>query len=94
MRIQIPKLLVELRNQTTAYTPRTIRFGLAGYAWLTTRPRIFRFATRGAALFGRIWGRDGWLRKIPFFLTGWTKKREMPAPAGETFSDWWRKREA
>ena len=94
VRIQIPKLLVELRQQSSAHTPRTIRLGLRGYAWLTTRPRLFRLATRSAALFGRIWGRDGWLRKIPFFLRGWTDKREMPAPADQTFSDWWTNREA
>lgn len=93
MRIQIPKLLVELRQQTTAHTPRSIRLGLAGYAWLTTRPLLFRVVTRGAALFGRLWGRDGWLRKIPFLLRGWTEKREMPAPAAQTFSDWWKHRE-
>ena len=94
VRIDIPKLLVELRRQTTEHTPRTMRIGLSAFAWASTRPRVFRLATRTAAVFGRLWGRNGWLRRIPWVLRSWTKDRELPAPAPQTFSDWWRNREA
>lgn len=94
VRIEIPKLLVELRNQSTGYMPRSIRVGLTAYAWLTTRPRLFRFATRTTSIVARVWSKDGWMRYIPFVLRGWTEKREMPAPAEQTFSDWWRNRGA
>lgn len=94
VRIDIPKLLVELRRQTTEHTPRALRLALAAFAWVSTRPRVFRLATRLLAIFGRIWGRDGWLRRIPWVLRNWTKDRELPAPAPQTFADWWRDREA
>jgi L-lactate dehydrogenase complex protein LldF len=94
VRIDIPDLLVKLRRQTTEYTPRSMRIGLSAFAWASTRPRVFRLASRVAAFFGRVWGHDGWLRSIPWVLRSWTKERELPAPAPQTFSDWWRNREA
>jgi len=92
VRIDIPKLLVELRRQSTDEMQPSIRRGLAVFAWLSTKPRLYRLATRVAALFGRMWSRDGWLRRIPFALRGWTGERDLPAPAKQTFSDWWRNR--
>ncbi len=94
VRIDIPKLLVELRNQSTSYMPVGIRWGIAWYARIATRPLLFRFVTRVGGLVGRVLGRDGWLRRVPGVLRSWSAKREMPAPAPETFNDWWRKREA
>jgi L-lactate dehydrogenase complex protein LldF len=93
VRIDIPKLLVELRRRSTGQMPTGIKRGLAAYAWITTRPRVYRLVTRMAAWFGRVWSRDGWLRRVPV-LRGWTEERELPAPAAETFHDWWRKRGA
>jgi L-lactate dehydrogenase complex protein LldF len=94
VRIQIPKLLVELRNQTTEHMSWGLRHGIIWYARISTRPTLFRFVTRMGGLVGRVLGRDGWLRRIPFVLKGWTEERELPAPAPETFNDWWRKRGA
>ncbi len=94
VRIDIPKLLVKLRNQSTSHMPRGIRWGIAAYAAAATRPKLFRFVTRVGGLVGRVLGRDGWLRRIPGVLRSWSAKREMPAPASQTFNDWWRKREA
>ncbi|MDJ0954385.1 MAG: LutB/LldF family L-lactate oxidation iron-sulfur protein [Acidimicrobiia bacterium] len=94
VRIDIPKLLVELRQQSTGHMPRSIRVGLAGFAWVSTRPRLYRTLTRFVAFFGRWWSKDGWLRHVPFLLRGWRIDRDVPAPAPETFNDWWRKRGA
>lgn len=94
VRIDIPKLLVELRNQSTGHTSRGLRFGLRLFAWLAVRPRFFRLVMRSAGRVGRLWSRDGWMRPIPFFLRTWTDKRDLPAPAPQTFSDWWRRRGA
>jgi len=91
VRIDIPKLLVELRSQSTHTMSPGIRGGLAAYAWASTRPRVFRVLTRLGAIVGKLWSRDGWMRRVPV-LQGWTKERELPAPASETFYDWWRKR--
>lgn len=92
VRIDIPKLLVELRQQSTDHMPWGIRQGIVWYARISTRPRLFRFVTRAGGLVGRLLGRGGWLRRIPGVLRSWSDKREMPAPAPQTFNDWWRKR--
>jgi L-lactate dehydrogenase complex protein LldF len=91
VRIDIPKLLVELRNESTHELSAGLRRGLAIYAGVTTHPRVFRLLTRTAALVAGVWSRDGWMRRIPV-LRNWTRDRELPAPAPETFHDWWRKR--
>ncbi len=93
VRIDIPKLLVELRTQSTHTMSPGIRRGLAAYAWASTHPRVFRVLTRLGAIVGKLWSRDGWMRRVPV-LRAWTKDRELPAPAPETFNDWWRKRGA
>jgi L-lactate dehydrogenase complex protein LldF len=94
IRIDIPKLLVDLRNQSTKHMSRGIRLGIAVYTRVATRPLMFRFVMRLGGLFGGVLGRDGWLRRIPGVLRSWSAEREVPAPARETFADWWRKREA
>jgi len=93
VRIEIPKLLVELRKQSTGHMPRGVRTGIAWYSRIATRPRLFRAVTRFAARVGRLLGRDGWMRPLPWVLRAWTEERALPAPASRTFHDWWRNRE-
>jgi L-lactate dehydrogenase complex protein LldF len=93
VRIDIPSLLVELRRRSTGTVPAGVRRGLAAYAGVTTRPWLFRLVTRLATWVGKLWSRDGWMRRVPV-LRGWTEERDLPAPAPETFHDWWRKRGA
>ena len=94
VRIDIPQLLVELRQQTTRHLPWSIRAGISLYTLLATRPRLFRLAARIASRAGRIAGRGGWIRRIPGVLRSWTQTRDLPAPAAETFHEWWVKRGA
>lgn len=35
----------------------------------------------------------GWVKKMPSVAAGWTQIRDMPAPAGKTFHQMWKKRE-
>jgi L-lactate dehydrogenase complex protein LldF len=93
VRIDIPKLLVELRKESTGRAKPGLRRGLAAFAWVTTHPRVYRLVTRLGGWFGRVWGRSGWLRWVPV-LKGWTASRDLPAPAQLTFQDWWRRRGA
>jgi len=92
VRIDIPRLLVDLRRQTTRHKPWTIRTGIALYSRVATRPGLFRLLTRVAGVFGRVLGRSGWLPHIPGLLRSWSAARDVPAPAPQTFDDWWRKR--
>jgi L-lactate dehydrogenase complex protein LldF len=94
VRIDIPRLLVDLRQQTTRHMPWSIRVGISLFTRLATRPRLFRPATRMASLVGQVAGRGGWMPRIPGLLRSWSRTRDVPAPAAETFSEWWVKRGA
>lgn len=94
VRIDIPDLLVELRRQTTDRAQVGMSLAVRLYAALTTRPRLFRFFTRLTGWMARLWSRKGWMRRVPFLLRSWTADRDLPAPAPETFNDWWRRRGA
>lgn len=89
VRIDIPGLLVELRQQSTRYTSWSIRTAISLYARAATRPRLYRLGARIAAIVGRVVGRGGWMRRVPGLLRSWTRRRDLPAPAPQTFSDWW-----
>jgi L-lactate dehydrogenase complex protein LldF len=71
-------------------TPRTVRQGLAIWAYAARRPKLYRrlagFANRLLALFGRATGR---YRALPL-AGGWTRFRDFPAPpSGGTFHAQW-----
>ncbi len=48
-----------------------------GYAWSATVARAARLGAR-----------DGWRRRVPG-LRGWTRARDLPVPARESFRAWW-----
>jgi len=94
MRIPLPKMMRHWRENQfqKKLTPPTARYGLAFWAFLAKRPRLYHLGTRltmailGA--FGRAKGRFRWLP----LAGGWTGSRDMPAPEGQTFQAAWRER--
>lgn len=93
VKIQIPEMLVRLREQMveTPAAPSRLE-GLAYRCWarVLKSPRLYRSATWLAAQTVGRWHRgERWLRKLPGKLSGWTKQRDFPAPADERFRDWW-----
>jgi L-lactate dehydrogenase complex protein LldF len=91
VRIDIPSLLVHLRARTVEQhsipTPEAI--GMAAAAWTMAKPARFRLGTRLMRL-GRLLSRHGRIRRLPPPLSGWTQARDFPAPARQSFRDWWR----
>ena len=87
VRIDIPSILVHLRNQVSH--PRTEAAVMAAAAYTMDRPRLYASAQRAAKL-ARIAGRRG--RGLPPPLNGWSASRDLPTPPKETFRDWWRGR--
>ena len=94
VKIQIPEMLIQLRDQLHQEP------GQLG--WVESMSyRMWARAMRSRWLYGlgtwlatRTVGRmtrDGWLRRLPFGLRGWTDTRDFPAPAAERFRDWWRR---
>ncbi len=94
MRIPLPNMMRHWREDQfqKKLTPPTARYGLAFWAFLAKRPRLYHgFARTAMALlgaFGRAKGRFRWLP----LAGGWTGSRDMPAPAGTTFQAAWRKK--
>jgi L-lactate dehydrogenase complex protein LldF len=87
VRIPLPKLMRHWREREFErhLQPATVRSGLKVWGFFARRPALYRLATRiamgGLGLLGRGKGR---FARLP--LAGnWTKNRDFPAPAGETF---------
>ena len=91
MRIPLPRMLRQLRDRQfeAGLSPKTLRWGLSGWAFLALRPKLYQLAMRigvGAlALLGRGKGR---FRRLPL-ASGWTTARDLAAPQGKTFQQMW-----
>jgi L-lactate dehydrogenase complex protein LldF len=95
VRIPLPKLMRHWREREFErhLSPKGMRRGLALWAFLARRPKLYRrvtlLANRVLALFGRATGRYS---ALPL-AGGWTRFRDFPAPpAGGTFHAQWARR--
>jgi L-lactate dehydrogenase complex protein LldF len=89
VKIPLPDLLRKLREQQFErhLKPQSERFGLALWAYLAERPRLYAAATAFAARMLRwMGGSRGLIRRLPL-AGGWTDTRDMPAPEGRTFRE-------
>ncbi len=93
VKIALPDMLVQLRDdlhnepgqvgwlESLAYKnwARSLRSPwMYGWAtWLATR------------IVGRWKKKNPWIRRLPGGLSGWTEKRDFPAPSHRRFRDWW-----
>ena len=87
VKIPLPDLLRRLRRRQheAKLDSRYSRLGLGLWSALATRPGIYQLVTQwGVALLKMLSGRQGRLRRLPL-AGGWTRARDMPAPAGRTF---------
>ena len=94
MMIPLPDLMRHWREKEfeRGLSPATQRFGIRFWAFFARRPRLYRFATRIAMrALGNLGHAKGRFRTLPL-AGGWTKHRDLPAPAGRTFMDEYRAR--
>jgi L-lactate dehydrogenase complex protein LldF len=101
VKIDIPKILLELRSDVTkagARDRRNIpeRFAFRAFAYLATHPRLFEFAGRIAASLAPA-GDGGWIRSLPAPLNigpvaAWLSRRDLPPPPPRSFREIWRRR--
>ncbi len=99
VRIDIPEVLVHLRGQVVRHSEATHRLptaegaGMGLAAWTLRTPRRLGLAERAAGLGGRLFGREGRLRRIPGPgpVGGWFRARDLKVPARESFRAWWRR---
>jgi L-lactate dehydrogenase complex protein LldF len=84
--IPLPTLLRGWRDRSwrEGLEPATMRFGLGVFAFVASRPALYRLGMSAAVRAMRLFGRGGWVRGMPG-LGAWTRHRDFPAPARKTF---------
>jgi L-lactate dehydrogenase complex protein LldF len=92
VRIDIPSILVHLRDAAVTASPRVKpeAVAMAAASWVMASPRRFAAAERLARIL-RLWSRRGQLTRLPPPLRAWSISRDAPLPAPETFRHWWRR---
>jgi L-lactate dehydrogenase complex protein LldF len=93
VRIDIPSILVHLRNRVTesksGVSPEALT--MAAASWVMASPARFAVAERSSRI-ARLWARRrGRLSTLPPPLSAWTRSRDLPLPPRETFRQWWRR---
>ncbi len=94
VRLDIPRMLLELRKQAVeeAKVPWTLRAGLWGFGLAASRPWLFKPGARLGGIAARLMAPGGWIKKLPGLAGGWTRSRDMKAPAPKTFQQLFRER--
>jgi L-lactate dehydrogenase complex protein LldF len=102
VKIDIPSVLLDLRLRSVER--RRVRRGrLAALetedgamrlaAAVFAEPRRYEWAQRWARVVQTPFVRDGYVERLPGYLAGWTRTRDVPAVPARTFREWWRARE-
>jgi L-lactate dehydrogenase complex protein LldF len=96
VKIDIPSILVHLRRRVVAQggpghgrlDPE--RLAMAALARVFLHRRRYEAAQKAARLGAWPLSKDGRIeRRLPGPLKGWTAVRDLKAPPGESFRDWW-----
>ena len=94
VKIPLPDLMRTLREQQfdRRLRPWPERAAIAAWGFAATRPALYAFLSRvGARVAAWMGGSDGLIHRLPG-LDGWTKGRDMPAPAGRTFRELYKRK--
>jgi L-lactate dehydrogenase complex protein LldF len=96
VRLDLPRMLLRLRYRSAQErrAPWSLRLAMKAFAWSASRPAAYRALARLVRRGLRWRARGGWVRSGPWLLGGWTRVRDLPAPAATTFQDRWRARGA
>lgn len=86
--IPLPTLLRGWRDRSwrEGLEPLPMRAGLGLFAFVASRPWLFQLASAAAVRVMRLFRHGGRLRGMPM-IGAWTKHRDFPAPAKQTFME-------
>jgi iron-sulfur cluster protein len=84
-RIDIPEMIVELRHRLGREEKQPL-VQKGAFAVVSNR-RVFHAVLRAASLAQKPFARGGFVRHLPFFLSGIAEHRSLPAIAAEPFRD-------
>jgi len=100
VKIDIPKILLELRAEvkeaeTRAGANRLERLAFQMWAWAMTHPAVYELG--GVLAAAALAGQEEYVRELPGLVNAgpakaWASQRDVPAPAAQSFRDWWRQR--
>ena len=97
VRLDIPKMLLALRGvgvkTRTVPSPLSLKAGLKLFAWVASRPPIYRFAARAVRFALAARARRGWISTLPGLAAGWTRSRDFKAPPSKSFQELWQARQ-
>ncbi|HIG43428.1 MAG: LutB/LldF family L-lactate oxidation iron-sulfur protein [bacterium] len=96
VRIPLPKLMRFWRNREmetktpSAANDKTMRWGLAFWAWMNRNPAAHRVITAIVVAVLSRFGSAGFIRQLPGVAGNWTKYRDLHQPEGKTFMQLYR----
>jgi L-lactate dehydrogenase complex protein LldF len=95
VRIDIPTMLLAVRGQQAAEGrgPAWLKLGMKLWVWTMGSPALYRLGQKLAAFGTRLLAHEGRIRALPPPLNAWTRRRDFPAFAGESFRERWRRRQ-
>ena len=93
VRIDIPRMLLALRRTATGegLAPAWLKVGMPMYRHMATRPATVSGSRWLSSRLAALEARDGWIARLRGPLSGWTRYRDFPQPARESFTARWRK---
>jgi L-lactate dehydrogenase complex protein LldF len=91
VRIDIPKMLIDLRREVgeRAIATRGERLAFRGLAAVLASPGLYRLAAPLARALQRPFARGRTIRRLPGLPGRWTDTRDLPAVASRTFAERW-----
>jgi L-lactate dehydrogenase complex protein LldF len=99
VKIDIPKLLLDLRSDVIKYKERvggssSEQFAYRAFAFVMRRPKLYEFAARLARMFAP---GGNWMSRTPGGIApapvkAWLSQRDLPLPAPKSFRELWRTR--
>ncbi|HKW99885.1 MAG TPA: LutB/LldF family L-lactate oxidation iron-sulfur protein [Bryobacteraceae bacterium] len=102
VKIDIPKILLDLRSEVTRAqqregSKRLERMAFRFWAWVMRHPRIYELAGMAAASLAPPSGGGSWLRSLPSAISAppvraWLSQRDLPPPPAKSFRQMWRER--
>jgi L-lactate dehydrogenase complex protein LldF len=90
VRLDIPRMLLSLRHSGSSHArPRSLGPAMKLFAWIATRPAMYRRTAGVVRWWLRRRARNGWIHRLPGLAGGWTRSRDLKAPPGASFQEMW-----
>jgi len=92
VKIPLPDFLLELRSDARDQglkTPGEIA-GMKGYAGVMKRAGLLEAIERIAGVLGQFFTKGKGIGGLPYPFSGWTERRDFPAPAAQPFRRQWK----